>query len=908
MEDFKKNLTKGLKSIGNTLKKPVIIISIVAIVIFFICASYVAIADEFSSEVGEHMKNNPVDYHYNTDNPSDKSIKITEESIDDLIRVIEKMGIRLTDLKLTRDDIEKFYAAEVVSSEVNRVNEVNGETEENGKYYGRVYIKRLNSDTGELEALKFEPSLTTFEQMDAAQILNYFSMDGDKICIASTQTSTDNDGNTTSTVRIDKLSYKDDISQYIVPIEFLLDLCFISQNSGLALALADKIIDETEIVIQVLQDTTTIQTDTTYTYCTETENSTKYYEYDKDGKYVPPSSTNTEKPNVSDPIPSTTTQIQTSVNSSIKIQSVKNWILEVVHNYNKVISTNVNETELVELEDEVKKRHQYSYSNREINDDGSYTEIYTSTITRKINQTTQDKITTTSETYQNGTSEGVKDKVDEFIEMLKTPYSVPGSFNKIAAIDKLENGAEILFDMLQRGERTQTLEQLMRYILGIATNRDYGASEFSFAIFDIKDFTGIGGGVVSPFGTNLSREEFINLAVTYSKNNSYVTYMANYAGDFYDVCTQYNVNPALAYAHACLETGYGTSSGCQNNYNYFGYAHYNTSNSGKKYNSPKDSIEDYCKWVVDNSTPGTSAYNANVTRGEEYAVGNSKLKGTPDSNIYVLYCRYAYLGDTHISDEPNFTSPAGTEYYKEHGSNWGTGGRIYIYAMYEQGGLYKGEYATRCGHSNGSEATTVEEKADYAVYTTNQRINIAKAIFGNACFIGGSGSIVEAAYEVADHFINSGVTVHYAGNSVKEANNNGRIVIGGNIQNSWDYPIENSSKYGVVCATYVSLALWKAGIMDEATINQYGYNGCAGVKSMLTTSSYSSQWQKITSFSELQEGDIVFQPGHVYIYMDGGKCLDQNYCVISSSGNDNRGKLLTASATKFTEAYRYIGE
>ena len=104
------------------------------------------------------------------------------------------------------------------------------------------------------------------------------------------------------------------------------------------------------------------------------------------------------------------------------------------------------------------------------------------------------------------------------------------------------------------------------------------------------------------------------------------------------------------------------------------------------------------------------------------------------------------------------------------------------------------------------------------------------------------------------------------------------------------------------------MAIWKAELIDEATINKYAYNSCTGLESMLTQSSYANQWERITNFNELQEGDIVFQPGHVYIYMEGGKCLDQNYCVVTSSGSrKSMGVLLNANAKSFRVAYRYVG-
>lgn len=490
-ENVESGVKKAARTIKNILRSPikrrilVIVLAICAVII--LCgAAYESLVDAFSDNVSNHVKNNPVEY-----STQDNSIVITDETIDGLIKVVEDMGIDLEDLNLTREDIEKFYAAELVSSEINR-----GVTEETGKYYGRVYVRRLNPDTGELEGLKYEPSVEEFEKMDASEIIDYYSIEGDKICIASTETVTNEEDETTSTVTINKLSYKDDISQYTVPVEFLLDLCLISQNPEFVKALADKIINETEIVIQVLQDKTTVETETTYEYYIETEESTRNDEYDEEGNFID-STIKTEDPVISeDSTEEITTQSRTTVNSKIKVQSVENWIMKVTYDYNMVENSNADNPDVIGpdvLKDEHKPEHKYEYSEKETHDDKSYTEIYTSSVSRKVDRTTTDKITTTTETYQSGVSEGVEDKVEEFIELLKTPYSIPNSNIKEAAIGKLENGAEMLFEMLLKGERTQTLEQLMRYILGQATGNDYGVSEFDFSVFDIKSFTPISG-------------------------------------------------------------------------------------------------------------------------------------------------------------------------------------------------------------------------------------------------------------------------------------------------------------------------------------------------------------------------------------------------------------------------------
>lgn len=47
------------------------------------------------------------------------------------------MGFKLNSLHLSKDLIKKCYAAEVVSQELNR-----GAEEQEGKYYGRVYVKK----------------------------------------------------------------------------------------------------------------------------------------------------------------------------------------------------------------------------------------------------------------------------------------------------------------------------------------------------------------------------------------------------------------------------------------------------------------------------------------------------------------------------------------------------------------------------------------------------------------------------------------------------------------------------------------------------------------------------------------------------------------------------------------------
>lgn len=296
---------------------------------------------------------------------------------------------------------------------------------------------------------------------------------------------------------------------------------------------------------------------------------------------------------------------------------------------------------------------------------------------------------------------------------------------------KLTTDYQAFFEMLEENSKTVVLVDIIKYMMYLYDGKDYGVTSIDLNLFKPREFNLFGSGI-SPLGCPLTREEFINAA------ESYNCALSPWAADFYDVCMkeEYNVNPCLAFAWACLETGYGEDVPYNN---LFGMAIYNGQTSGTRYSSYADSIEDFCKWVINVSTEGSTAYVASYNQGQDFAEVNPKFKGTPSQNIYVLFCRYMYLGDTHISPETSFSNPAGHNYYVANGSNWTSGGRIYLYYMYELGGLYEGEYATRCGHLNGTDPTTTQERADYVEYSVNQRIDIAKTIFGDNCFFGGSG-------------------------------------------------------------------------------------------------------------------------------------------------------------------------
>ena len=210
--------------------------------------------------------------------------------------------------------------------------------------------------------------------------------------------------------------------------------------------------------------------------------------------------------------------------------------------------------------------------------------------------------------------------------------------------------------------------------------------------------------------------------------------MKDNAAGIYDICKKYGINPAYAFGHACVESGYGTSSICQNKNNYFGMGAYNDDPSGSasSYSSILASTEAYCKWVKQHATPGTSEYEADKKRGEEFAAVNPTFVGTPSDNIYVLFSRYAVLDSTH------------------HGGSAFDAKYMYRYALHK----------ADCGHADGTPTTTLEY-SEWSEYTTNERIRIARELFGINAFpntggVSAKGDMVNGAGDGYDYVYQSG--------------------------------------------------------------------------------------------------------------------------------------------------------
>ena len=89
------------------------------------------------------------------------------------------------------------------------------------------------------------------------------------------------------------------------------------------------------------------------------------------------------------------------------------------------------------------------------------------------------------------------------------------------------------------------------------------------------------------------------------------------------------------------------------------------------------------------------------------------------------------------------------------------------------------------------------------------------------------------------------------------------------------------------CATWTSIAIYKAGLLPEDFINKYGYNSTfpGGIPDMLED----AHWERVNP-NDAMPGDICVDVGtHAFIYAGGDLVYDQRCAVVSSKGEAPTG-------------------
>lgn len=598
----------------------------------------------------------------------------------------------------------------------------------------------------------------------------------------------------TYSITTEKINYQSLVAAYTMPFNYLWAMTVISDDKDFVLELADLVYGS-EMEVTVFENLTTKVTVDNITYKEVTDVvadvsvSVVKREFIED-EYIDVTSGPINGTFNDQIIKEHTTTITTNTISdttNIRVTKVNCWFVEYTETFVKEDTTEVKDTQITQSPDEIPSQYtkldfnedKYGYINylKGGGDIVNYT-VHKNDVEERVSKVeimhTLDQTVTNSIYISQGVEARGKDEKnpvapnedeENFVTLLCKASNSKANSN-------IRSASSWLFEILEANANTSGMLDLTKYLLYKVYGINYGVTEMNFEIYQPRySVTTVGN--LSIWGTTLSREEFIEIATNHSSASNYQTYIVPYLGDFYDICVANNVNPVIALAHACLETEWGGSSGAQNDKNYFGMAHGNTQSSGYVYSSPAESIQGYCEWLINRATPGTSGYNSALAQSAEYGAVNDNFYGTPDTNLYVLYSEYAFLGAYHYADESDFSNPKGQTWYLNNGSTWGLGGRVYIYDMYELGGLYTGEYAIRCNHSHANDPTEPDEQADYAVYSMNKRLQIATDIFGAnilaSNFTGSGQSQIGYGGVVYPHYLQTEYSRRYGTSTISDS-------------------------------------------------------------------------------------------------------------------------------------------
>lgn len=185
-----------------------------------------------------------------------------------------------------------------------------------------------------------------------------------------------------------------------------------------------------------------------------------------------------------------------------------------------------------------------------------------------------------------------------------------------------------------------------------------------------------------------------------------------------------------------------------------------------------------------------------------------------------------------------------------------------VQQLYHNGNPYKWSeilYGQECNHVEGSD-TTLQEYADYAVYTTNRRVEIIQDIFGSKLTVLSSNSdIVNKAAELFN-IIHEG-NYSYGATSIPP------------------------SKPIIDCSAFVDWVLYELGYTDFGggqRNTDWWYNS-------LNPETYGWTWFYIedNDISALQPGDIIVLKGTSYNKITG-KSNDRHHMQIFVSAKDDK--------------------
>ena len=852
-----------------------------------------------------------------------------DTKVDEIIQIIEKEEGDL-DNYISKDKqkeyLKAFIRAELITKypDLRSADKIGTETAE-GEIQGCIQIHKAlsNGDTQVLTYIDYE-TFDSYITSGNSQATNHFTLDENENLIVAGWTRTTK--NITSNVPdieevVNKVeysllardfNYRAVASPFAMPFDFLWALTVIGDDEDFSYEVA-KLAAKSKIVITIQENFSTSTT-------------TEIEEYDSHDKVIREAIFNgfigeddefMEYRYKPEPLITQAVHYKTETRTKIESSSIKANVTEAdtwIYKYENTVTNttpdtpptpeqkeNIDDTEYefktnvvpasfkVQAEELLKSylikefcdKSEDIYEQKKNNNefDGIATHLKYERYSKKTNQVITYNSTYTSNKYELGTpvitEKTEKDSEEEnFVTLF---------VKSTTAKNNILSGAEWLFEILANGPKTSNMVDLVKYLLYKATGVNYGVTEYTFKIIDINSMNTVKGNSTENFikawenGTlwlyETGQSETFPTGYLTEDETCYIVYEDGSAG-----------HNNIAYGWATFITSSTTSP---THSEYAKHPRYGAGywNWRQAFGDVGISVESLYTGSFVDKEAAISAFENTILPSFRTKVDNYLIQNLPEyefsqkqKDALISVC-YQYGNINGFAD-------------------------AYRASLNEDGTIDGEKLKAKFDRFNYTGTVNNRKYANWLLFTEGTYIDRA----GNEITM---ATIVDAAYIVADHFLNSGVDVHYAGNSVDIATNNGRRVSNAvGIQRSWELPIEQPNEWGIVCATFVSMAIWKAGVIEEEIIDKYAFHACSGVDGMIRDPECIDEWEIITNWDELIEGDIVYMEGHVFIFMEGEMCLDQGYCVISSGGSDNRRVLTNASGyrSKFRCGYRYVGK
>lgn len=504
--EIKKIVKKAVK----TVTKLLVNLSIPIFIIVIAGAFAVGILEAVAEAIGEAIESIGDIF---TVNESDGAIQINDVQIDTIINSIYEADIDPSDLGLLGDVnqergisdaeyqealrkyIREFYEAQVMTETLNYKHKDSTDD----VTYGAVYVYRATSDNASenrqnLTYIPYE-DMVNYQKDNNAIAKNYFSVDeeGNLVVAGTTETvvekgeaedklSKDSDSEST-TVTLRTLDYKTAISQYTTQVNFLIDLVMVSHNPEFVSAVVD-LIKDSRIEITITDKVSKREHVEILKYIPMR----KWVEHKIVMGTTPGQTTVQDIPRreAGNPVTEVTKTTTTTTSPMFNITYVKTWFCEQEITYSKKTDGPTTGTPSAVP----------PYSETEPpEDEGEWkTEIAT---------TIKDTITT--EQYEESTRGNVKFTIGEkgdgkryenkqikeptFVGLMETGFRIPNSDRYEEAGINLVSGADILFHLLQKDQKLQNMETIMRYALNKYTDSTkYGVTELDGSIFEIQSF------------------------------------------------------------------------------------------------------------------------------------------------------------------------------------------------------------------------------------------------------------------------------------------------------------------------------------------------------------------------------------------------------------------------------------